>query len=289
VFSSIIFFDLDNTLIEGPFGTAVFPIVLNEIARKTNCDPKEIRRQIVKENLDRQNDPHCSAVKAMDWDDIFAVIANRFGVTIEANAEEIVKAQAKDHSRLLNGAREILIALQHPSRALIVATKGLIKYQRPVLEALELTPYFAEILTPDSHNALKKDRAFYGEWLDDSLDQLLMPTRIMVGDQYVDDVVPPNQFGMMTVWKNEKISEPLLKMDSFERPRHFKFADDQPVKPTAIIKSLHELPNVIAQIEIQSDCSASLRVTHRGQTDAVSKTASVLATKQSPSAIEIAS
>jgi len=280
VFNSIVFFDLDNTLIEGPFGTAVFPIVLEEIARKTRCDQKEIRRQIVKENLDRQNDPRCSAVKAMDWDDIFAVVANRFGVTIESNAEEIVKAQAKDHSRLLDGARETLIALQHTSRALVVATKGLIKYQRPVLDALGMTHFFAEILTPDSHNALKKDRAFYGEWLTDRPFGFLKPegslTRIIVGDHYVDDVVPPHQFGMMTIWKNEKIDDQLLKIDPFERPQHFEYAADQPVKPTAIIKSLHELPNVIAELEIQSNYSASLR-------------GAFFATKQSQSVTEIAS
>ncbi len=270
MFNSIIFFDLDNTLIEGPFGTAVFPIVLDELARKTKCDQKEIRRLIVKENLDRQNDPLCSAVKAMDWDDIFAAIANRFGVTLESNAEEIVKAQAKKHSRLLDGARETLIALQHPSRALIVATKGLIKYQHPVLEALGITHFFTDILTPDSHNALKQDRAFYGEWLDDSPPDSRLPksarlrkSLIMVGDHYVDDVVPPNQFGMMTVWKNEKIEDQLLKIESLERPLYFQYADDQPVKPTAIIKSLHELPSVIAQIENPTEFiqnpSASLR------------------------------
>lgn len=255
-YQSIIFFDLDNTLIEGPFGTAVFPIVLNELARKTNCDQKEIRRQIVKENLDRQNDPRCSAVKAMDWDDIFAAIANRFGVTLEANAEEIVKAQAKDHSRMLDDARETLLALQHPSRALVVATKGLIKYQRPVLDALGIAHLFTEILTPDSHNALKKDRAFYGTWLHQTSEaptngetsEVLMPTRIIVGDHYVDDVVPPIQFGMMTIWKNEKIEDGLLEIDPLERPQHFEYADDQPVKPTAIIKSLYELPNVITQL-----------------------------------------
>ena len=231
--------------------------MLDEIARKTHCDQKEIRRLIVKENLDRQNDPLCSAVKVMDWDDIFAAVAKRLGVTIEANAEEIVKAQAKDHSRLLDGARETLIALQHPSHALVIATKGLIKYQRPVLDVLGITHFFAEILTPDSHNALKKDRAFYGERLDDSSPDSRLPksarlrkSLIIVGDYYVDDVMPPHQFGMMTVWKNGKIDDQLLKIDPFERPQHFEYADGQPVKPTAIIKSLYELPNMIAQLEM---------------------------------------
>ena len=283
MFSSIIFFDLDNTLIEGPFGTAVFPIVLDELARKTHGDQKEIRRLIVKENLDRQNEPRCSAVKAMDWDDIFAAVANRLGVTIESNAEEIVQAQAEEHSRLLDGARETLIALQHPSRALIVATKGLIKYQRPVLDALGITHLFTEILTPDSHNALKKDRAFYGEWLGDSSSDFrslldfgsLGNSPIIVGDYYVDDVIPPHQFGMRTVWKNAKIEERLLEIDPLERPQHFEYTDDQHVKPTAIIKSLHELPDVITQLENRNP-SASVQ-------------GAFFATKQSHVATEIAS
>lgn len=78
-----------------------------------------------------------------------------------------------------------------------------------------------------------------------------MPTRIMVGDHYVDDVVPPNQFGMITVWKNDEIKDQLLMIEPLERPRYFQYTDDQPVKPTAIIKSLYELPDVIAQLSAQ--------------------------------------
>jgi len=258
VFNSIIFFDLDNTLIDGPFGTAVFPLVLYEIARKTNCDQKKIRRLIVKENSDRQNDPQCPAVKAMDWDDIFITVARRLGAeTLEVDAAAIVRATAREHSALHDGAHEVLSQLRAPHRALVLATKGLIKYQRPILEALELDQFLDDVLTPDSHHALKKDRAFYGEWLRQTSEvahtaktsEVLMPARIIVGDHYVDDVLPPHQFGMLTIWKNEKIEDQLLKMNPFERSEHFEYADDQPVKPTAIIKSLHEVPDVIARLE----------------------------------------
>ena len=62
------------------------------------------------------------------------------------------------------GVLETLQALVAPERALVLATKGLRKYQHPILEALGILPYFNAILTPDSHHALKRNRAFYGDW-----------------------------------------------------------------------------------------------------------------------------
>jgi putative hydrolase of the HAD superfamily len=238
--------DLDGTIMQGPFWTAVFPIVFAELARKTGLDEKEIRRQVVRENLDRQANPNISPIAAMDWDDIFDVVTERLGVRLEAQAVEIARAHAgPPDTVVLDDADRVLKQLASPQRALVVATKGLRKYQLPVLDALGLTPLFTDILTPDAHNTLKKDLAFFGEW------PQAAPLRISVGDHYEDDVVAPKQFGWKSVWKAKTLVPELQQLDPFARPATWKYAAEQTVQPDAIIVSMHELPQVVERLERQ--------------------------------------
>ena len=228
----------------GPFWTAVFPIVFAELARKTGLDEKEIRRQVVRENLDRQENPNISPIAAMDWDDIFDVVAGRLGVRLEAQAVEIVKAHAgPPDTTVLDNADVVLKQLASPQRALVVATKGLRKYQLPVLDALGLTPLFTDILTPDAHNAFKKDLAFFGEW------PQAAPLRISVGDHYEDDVVAPKQFGCKSIWKVKTLDPELQQLDPFARPAAWKYSAEQMVQPDAILFSMRELPKVVERLE----------------------------------------
>jgi FMN phosphatase YigB (HAD superfamily) len=241
---SVIFFDLDNTLMEGPFESAVFPAVFRELSEKTGQAPAEIRRQVVRENLERQKRADISAVLSMDWDDIFNTIATRLGVSLETNALEIVKTHVTPpDSILFEQAAEVLRELSKPGRAILAATKGLRKYQLPILEGLGLSPLFTEILTPDSNNALKQDLAFYGAWATSTRLQ------ISVGDHYLDDLTAPQSFGFKTIWKPGKQSDEIKHFDPFERPAHYSFQDGQLVRPDAILVSLTELPAIIARLE----------------------------------------
>ena len=123
-------------------------------------------------------------------------------------------------------------------------TKGLRKYQQPILDALGLTPYFTAILTPDTQQALKRDRAFYGDW----------PARaaltVMVGDYYADDVLPAHSFGFKTVWKPAVLPAELHAMDPFERVARYPYTAEQTVRPAALILSLAEAPAVVQTLEL---------------------------------------
>ena len=258
-YDSVVYVDLDGTIIRGPFEPAVFPVVFAELARKARLDVSEIRRQVLEENLDRQRDPNVSAVLAMDWDDIFNTVAERLGVSLETRAVEIANQQAgPPYAALLDGADQVLKLLASRRRALVVATKGLAKYQRPVLNALGLTPLFTDILTPDVNHALKNDLRFFGDW------PQAAPLQISVGDHYEDDVVAPKQFGFKAIWKvgtpDEETSEQLAhvksgaqlrKLDPFERPTNFQTAQRQTARPDAIIFSLCELREVVERLENQ--------------------------------------
>ncbi len=228
----------------GPFWTAVFPILFAELARKTGLEASEIRRRVIQENLDRQADPNGPAVRAMDWDDIFDVVTERLGVRLEAQPVEIARAHAgPPDTAVLDDADVVLKQLASPQRAVVVATKGLRKYQLPVLDALGLTPLFTDILTPDVHHALKKDLAFYGAW------PQAARLKISVGDHYEDDVVAPGRFGFKTVWKVNPLNDRLHEVEPFDRPASFCYSEEQTIRPDAIIFSLCELPQVVKRFE----------------------------------------
>src|SRR5690554_4208511 len=142
-YQTVVFFDLDGTLIVNPFERAVWPVVMGEIADKSGTPVETVRALIIEENQARQRSSSVSAVLAMDWVDITRTVAARLGVELEAGCESLVCQHAAAHSSLLENAYDVLRELNAPHRALVVATKGLAKYQLPVLDALGLTSLFA--------------------------------------------------------------------------------------------------------------------------------------------------
>ncbi|MCA0456736.1 MAG: hypothetical protein LCI00_22375 [Chloroflexi bacterium] len=247
MFKTIIFFDLDGTLQLNPFERAVWPVIVGEITQKTGKLGHEIIQMFEEESATRQNDDSIPAVLAMDFDSICTTVAQRLGVSLINNVSDLVRAHAATHSTLLEGALETLAKLRAPHRALVVATKGLARYQLPVMNALGLTPYFTSILSPDSHNGLKKHRHFFGEWAD------YPALRMMVGDLYDDDVLYPGDHGFKTVWKPLPTLVPadLHAYDPFTRAQNYPYTAHQNRPADAIILALRELPALVAYMEQQ--------------------------------------
>jgi FMN phosphatase YigB (HAD superfamily) len=245
MYQTVIFIDLDGTLMINPFESAVWPTVVGELSQKSGYSSAAILQMIEDENFARQRDDSLSPILSMDWDDISSVIAGRLGVTLSASCSELVQTHAASHSSLLDYAIEALRELAAPHRALIVATKGLGKYQLPVLDALGLTSLFTDIITPDSHNGLKKHRHFFGDWPERG--QLA----VMVGDLYDDDVLYPSAHGFKTLWKPRAslIPNELYHLNPFARAKDFPYTPDQTVHPTGILLSLRELPAAITHME----------------------------------------
>jgi len=244
---SVVFIDMDRTLLEGPFISVVFPWALGEISRKTGQDVAALLRRVRQENIDRLANPAYTAVQAMDWDDIFASVAAQLGITLEASAVELVRTHPGPPFTTLNpGVHEALRELSagRPRRALVLATKGLKKYQVPVLVACGLLSYFDDILTPDDSQAVKQSREFFGSWPDRTRLQ------IMVGDLIEDDVLPAHQFGFKTVWCSWDNGTAQIDPDPFIRAHdHMEALRDQSIHPDAVIVSLSELPQVIERME----------------------------------------
>jgi len=235
---SVVFIDLDRTILEGPFEPVIFPLILGEIGQQAGLDTPALREAARQENWRRQCDPACSAVHTMDWDDIFAGLASRYGARLSTNAAEAVRQYAgPPYAQLYPGARQALEHLAaHPQRALVAATKGLARYQIPVLDGLGLTSLFTDILTPEGSQALKQELAFYGNW------PACTAMQIMVGDLYEDDVLPAHAFGFRTVWRRHAGDPPVD-------------TSCLPVQPDAMIYSLEALPDTIKRLE-NGVCSA---------------------------------
>jgi FMN phosphatase YigB (HAD superfamily) len=241
-YHTLIGIDLDATLINGPFERAVWPVILDELSAKSGLSPDLIRQQIEVENEARQNDPGVPAVLAMDWDDIVATVARRLGVHLETSVVGLATAHAAN-AFVLDEGEQVLHELAAPHRCLVVATKGLAKYQLPVLAALGLTPLFTDILTPDRGGVLKKGRAFWGAWPEQAR------LCIMVGDRYDDDVLFPAGFGFKTIWKQSELDSRWQAYNPFERAAGFPYLPDQRTPADAIITSLRELPQVVRRLE----------------------------------------
>src|SRR5882672_1178859 len=125
MYQTVLFIDLDGTLMVNPFESAVWPVIVGELAQKTGIRSSAILQMIDDENAARQRDETVSPILAMDWDDITLTIARQLGVTLTANCTELVRKHAATDSTVLEYAVEALRELVAPHRALVVATKGL--------------------------------------------------------------------------------------------------------------------------------------------------------------------
>jgi len=238
---TVVFVDLDYTIMRSAIETVVTPVVEGEIAQKTGKTMAELDQLITAELSRRHGDPSLPVTVKMDWDDIFRTIANKLEIQLQSSASQAIQNYiGMPQLSLYDGVREVLRELSTPERAVVLATDGLCKFQLPILQGFGLISYFDEILTPDSSNALKKTIEFYGEWPSKTNFQ------IMVGDRYKDDMAPAKTHGFKTIWTFQS----LCNINPLERPDLFNWiTEEQQSQPDAIIFSLKELPRVVTDLE----------------------------------------
>lgn len=247
---TILFFDLDATLVENRFSRKAIGPLLREIADASDESIDIIARAFGDENARRQKeDP--DNVLTMDWNDILEVIAKQYNVTLSDSADNRWQLMANaDDVDILDTAPVVLKLLQHPQRKIVLSTKGLMKYQLPVLEVTGLKQFFEDILTPDVTGYLKTSPAYFERYRD--IDAI----KIQIGDHYYDDVICAKRNGFYSVMRVP--IEELEVYEPFERPQKLKELREQihtyPVEgtdilPDAVIVSLKELPDVIKRIE----------------------------------------
>ncbi len=251
---TIVFVDVDSTLVENRFSRKVIGTLLQEIADVTGKPLPELGKEMGAENSYRQkNDP--DNVLTMDWDDIVLTLATRYQVTLSRPLLELWEDMAlPEDVEILDNSPAVMQQLKAAHRTLVVATKGLMKYQIPVLRAAGLETAFEDILTPDKTGYLKTTRAYFNHYLDAYPNACF----IQVGDHYMDDLICAKRNGFYSILR-APIAE-LADLTPLERPAKLSEfvsqiptypADGSDVLPDAVVVNLAEVPDVIATLEMQ--------------------------------------
>lgn len=250
--SSVLLFDIDSTLIENHASLKLLWAFAEEVALSGRVDAKTVFEAFGTENYQRQliqpNDP-----LTMDWDDIVETVAGRFDVKFQDKLlDRWQGVSIAGEIEVLDDAGLILERLKQSGRILKIATKGLSKYQIPVLEAVGLRAYFDELLSPDLTGYLKTDAGYF-ERLKAAHSEGLI---IQIGDHYHDDVICAIKNGFHSIMRAP--IQALAPIDPFERPQHLRNYASQihtypkggsRILPSAVVLSLQELPAVIERIE----------------------------------------
>lgn len=240
---SVLFIDLDHTILRGPLSTVVVPAAIREMVAATGRPAEEIHDLLRRESRNRRADPGFPLVRALDWGDIIRTVAGRLSVILAVDPDDLAReSSAPPHSVALDGAGAVLAQLSRPDRFLVAATRGLRKYQLPVLAGLKLDRWFNAILTPGDSGVLKTDRAFFGSWPDRA------EISVHVGDSYRDDVAAPIRFGHRAVWRPRKPEVHLAELDPFARAALVSLPEPGP-RPDAVIHRLDELPFILEKLE----------------------------------------
>jgi len=255
---TVIFFDLDGTLMVNPFNRQIFPEVFAGLAAQTGRSADQWALEVFGENARRMADPDPANFPAtMDWDDIIATVAAWHGATFQRGTLPplVEKYAVPPYINTLDDAVSALRKLREPGhRWLVVASMGLSKYQNPVMKALGLYDCFDDFLMPDLNGYLKTDPRFYERYTASGR-QL-----IHVGDNYIHDVKVPKQIGAHPVLRLPVRDEHFVALDPFKRPpligeygAMIQFYPDSThhadVLPDAVVVSLQELPSVVARLE----------------------------------------
>lgn len=251
---TIVFVDVDSTLVENHFSRKVIGKVLQEIAAVTGKTLPELGKEMSIENTYRQkNDP--DNVLTMDWDDIVLTLATRYQVTLSQSLIDLwEEAALAEDVEILDSSPSVMAQLKAAHRKLVIATKGLMKYQLPVLRAVGLDTLFDEILTPDKTGFLKTTPAYFNAYLTQYPDACF----IQVGDHYYDDLICAKRNGFYSVLRAPIPA--LQPLDPFERAAQLpEFVSQIPtypaegsdILPDAVVVSLEEVPAVIEKIEMR--------------------------------------
>lgn len=248
--TTLLFFDLDATLVENRFSRKAVAPLIEEFAQKTGQSVDEAFRAFSAENMRRQRD-NPDHVLTMDWDDILHSLAQQHAVTLSERIDPRWQRFAHvDDIEILDHSLQVLRQLQAPHRQLILATKGLSKYQDPVLRLTGLDALLDDILTPDITGYLKTSDGYFDKYRSHTA------VKIQIGDHYYDDVICPKRRGYYSVMRVPL--EAVCDSSPFERPRHLAELrdhistypeDGSDVVPDAVVVSLEELPALIPQIE----------------------------------------
>lgn len=200
----LITFDLDGTLIRGPFIKGVFPV----IATLFKDALRQQRGKYVEEEFDvhlhklllqeyRKRDVRGKRDTAYDWDDILTAVSQQFGIILSVHIVDIIqKTCGADTCWLKPGAEALLAYLRKQQQPMYVLTNGFKRYQEFIIQYLGINTFFDGIIAPDTTGFAKPDREIFETAKNkDPLRQVCH-----VGDSLLNDIAGANQANCTTIW-----------------------------------------------------------------------------------------
>lgn len=247
----ILFVDLDSTLVENRFSLRVLRSILEEVQVQTGESLESLGRALNTENMRRQREDPDHPL-TMDWDDIAETIARERSVALRQRVIDLWRAYASaEEVDILDDAPSMLRQMRASGWRIVLATKGLSKYQLPVLEAAGMRDLFDDLLTPDLTGYLKTSPDYFARYTREPGN-----TFVQLGDHYYDDVICARRNGFLSILR-APIAE-LAAIHPLERPAYLGDFIDQistypregsDVRPHAVVLSLQEVPAVITTLE----------------------------------------
>jgi FMN hydrolase / 5-amino-6-(5-phospho-D-ribitylamino)uracil phosphatase len=179
-------FDFDGTLADWPFRRLIRPYMQDLLAQPT------IRQALRQEYLSRlsQGDP----ARVHDWGDIYQTVQKRLGLPqIFPNIPQVLEEAVLEPEVLYPDVPTGLAVLRQQGYRIAIATNGLARYQRVLVDKLNIT--YEQMLAPDISHAIKPDPTFW-----DPLRSQCPETIVHVGDLLSQDIWGANAAGLTAVW-----------------------------------------------------------------------------------------
>lgn len=246
-----VFFDIDSTLVENRFSRRAIGDTLESIAQVAQKPVRELARELGAINEQRQQSTP-DDVRTMDWRDIIAELADRYGTAPTRDLNALWEAYANaDEIDVLDNAHSVLDALKAQGHRLVIATKGLWWYQEPVMRVTGLLRYFDDVLTPDKTGYLKTTPTYFHAYKRAHPS----PRYVQVGDHYYDDVICAKRNGFFAIMR-APIAE-LAPLPADERPRQLEAhrqhiptypAQGTDILPDRVVISLEEVPSLLEEL-----------------------------------------
>lgn len=250
-------FDLDGVLIRNPFESCVIPRFQDLMVGApalAHLDPaaarQEARRRV---GLAwRRRMVAGDEIGAYDWDGIYREVAAELGAEVEIDVAAWVGecCLVAEHIEALPGAHKLLAELTAAGVRLVVISNGYAAYQRPVLEALGLLPYFDALVTPDAVGAAKPDPAIF---------RAAGHLDYFVGDTLEHDVLGARRARVGAVWLKPGLPSEIAALTPRQRVGH---PDLSSVIASALMLSPHGPFQPLAN---PRDCLPDAVVSHLGE------------------------
>lgn len=223
-YRTAIFVDLDGTLVVSPI-SRIIREAYTVLASASGLGLEGVERLSWELHIGLIKE---SSPLAFDWDYIYREVAGRLGVREGYNIEKKM-LEVCHLTRVLDDALNVLPRLRKPGTLLVLATNGLMKYQRCVIELYNLDQYFDQIITPDTRGCLKNCERFYRASYSDTYGG------VVIGDNYTFDVYYPKKFGLRAIYVARSKHDPYLTWMGIERS----------VEPDLTIEDLRSLPKLL--------------------------------------------